>query len=340
MKRAYLYPISGRNDQLGLYNPYIDDFIASLKGSVKVVNENDKSMSGVFNLAKYLFRIDMVFFNWIENIPDRKGGTYQVYFLYLAIFLAKLLKIKVVWTMHNKLSHTKENYTKKNKVFQFMLKYSDIILTHSSAGITFGEELNKDSRERIRYLPHPLKDRRDTSQGGKIFDILIWGTIAPYKGIDKFLEFIHINKLDNQYQIHIVGKVATPEYAELLDKYSSEKIEIENKFIEDNDLPQLIAQSNIVLFTYSQDSILSSGVLMDSLGYGANIIGPHVGAFADLAEDGIITTFEDFPDMIKKIDEQLKNPNQNHRKEKLEKFLRENSWESFAANLMKLLNNT
>jgi glycosyltransferase involved in cell wall biosynthesis len=316
----------------------VDDFIASLDGDIRILNEKDKSMSGIFNLLKYLLKIDLIFFNWIENVPDRKGGGLQVYFLYLLIFLAKALNVKIIWTMHNKLSHTKENYAAKEKVFRFMLKNSDIILTHSSAGKNFGEEMIKGSAKRIHNLPHPLKDRRTEGQTKKRFDILIWGTIAPYKGIDKFLEFLQNNKLENKYGIHIVGKIATQEYAELLDNYSSNKIEIQNKFIEDEVLPQLISQSNIVLFTYSQDSILSSGVLMDSLGYGANIIGPHVGAFADLAEDGIITTFKDFPDMIEKIDEQLQNPNPDHQKEKLEKFLEENSWNSFASNFMKLLN--
>ena len=76
---------------------------------------------------------------------------------------------------------------------------------------------------------------------------------------------------------------------------------------------------------------------MDSLGYGANIIGPHVGAFADLEKDGIITTFEDFPDMIKKIDQQLEHSGKESQKEKLDAFLKANSWNQFAKNLVKIL---
>jgi len=53
-------------------------------------------------------------------------------------------------------------------------------------------------------------------------------------------------------------------------------------------LQNLIAKSILVLFTFSKVSILSSGILIDSLGYGANIVGPKVGAFKDLSIDGIV----------------------------------------------------
>ena len=239
--------------------------------------------------------------------------------------------------MHNKLSHSLEHEYWKKVIFKKMLKYSDIILTHSNEGITYGNEIVPGSEKKIHFFHHPIKDKRLSEKLSKEYDLLIWGTISPYKGIDKFLEYIHQNKLEKRFRILIVGKITSNDYQKKLEQYKSEYILIKNKFIEDALLQQLIAKSKLVLFTYSQSSILSSGVLMDSLGYGANIIGPDTGAFADLAKEGIINTYSDFTDMFKIIDEQLKDENKIIPKEKSNKFLEDNSWNKFAENLSILL---
>ncbi len=337
LKRAYLYPITGRDDKLGLYNPYLDDFMRSLERDIVIVNKDDPSQTGILNLVKYLFRIDMVFFNWIENIPDRKGGGLQALFLKTLLYIAPVLGIRVIWTMHNKLSHSKDNFDNKKKIFKLMLRRADLILTHSKAGIAFGEEMLPGAGRKIRYLPHPSKDRRLRTAPEKTNDILIWGTIAPYKGIDNFLDFLAKNNLHRKYKIHIVGKITSPDYVDRIMEYASDTILIENKFIEDDLLQELIAGSRLVLFTYSLDSILSSGVLMDSLGYGANIIGPSVGAFADLAEDGIISAFRDYDHMMELIDHQLDADGDTGQHNKLDQFLEANSWPAFAGNFLALL---
>jgi glycosyltransferase involved in cell wall biosynthesis len=336
LKKAYLYPISGRNQNLGLYNPYIDDFINSLSEEIKFLNQDHPSKIGFFNVIQYLFKIDFLFLNWIEDVPDLKGGKLQIILLRLIVLFKKILGIKIVWTMHNKLSHTKDNFKLKRKVFLFLLKRADYILTHSSAGIRFSKEMLPGLNRKIHYLPHPVKDRRLKVSKKKTQDILIWGTISPYKGIDKFLEFLHNQNLENKYKIFIVGKITSREYATTLEKFTSKNIEIKNSFIEDELLKEYISQSHIVLFTYSQDSILSSGVLMDSLGFGASIIGPEVGAFEDLEQLGIVQTFKKFDEIPSILDNQIKG-GESENKTALDQFLIENSWNRFAKNLMKIL---
>ncbi|NOX48900.1 MAG: hypothetical protein GXO89_18225, partial [Chlorobi bacterium] len=122
-----------------------------------------------------------------------------------------------------------------------------------------------------------------------------------------------------------------------ISKYANQNILIQNKFIEDDMLRDLIKQSRIILFTYSKSSILSSGVLMDSIGYGANIIGPDVGAFTDLAKEGILSTFKDFDDLARVIDKQLDKSDNENTKNKSDIFLQNNTWEKFAENVNKVL---
>lgn len=332
--------MSSRDPNLGLYNPYIDDLIQSCSKYINFINLDKPSKIGIFDIIKYIARIDYIFFNWIEKLPENKGGRVQSLVLVLLLPILKIFSVKIVWTMHNKLSHSLEHVYWKKLLFKKMLKYSNIILTHSSEGITYGETIVQGAGKKIHYYPHPIKDRRLVSHLKKQYDLLIWGTISPYKGIDKFLEYIEQNNLEKKYQILIVGKITNKEYEKKLEQYKSKQIIIENKFIEDKLLQELITKSKLVLFTYSQSSILSSGVLMDSLGYGANIIGPDVGAFSDLANEHIINIYTDFTDMFKIIDEQLNDESKTDIIKKSEKFLEDNSWEKFAENIVHLLDSS
>jgi len=335
-KRIYIYPLSSRDKNLGLYNPYIDDLIHSFGKNYIFTNLDKPSSAGIFDILKYIFKLDYIIFHWIEKLPEMRGGFIQTVFLFCLIPILKLFGIKLIWTMHNKLSHSGQ-YPKLTKaIFKLMLKNASLILTHSSEGIEFGAHMVMGSEKRSHYFPHPVKDRRLKNKIEKEQDILIWGTISPYKGIDNFLEYIYENKLENKFNILIIGKVSTSEYAERLQKFTNEKIRIENKFIEDDILQNLIAKSKLVLFTYSKASILSSGVLMDSLGYGANVVGPMVGAFKDLEKDGIVKIYNDFDELNKVISEQI-GTKELSPDSALERFLLENTWDKYADNVHILL---
>ncbi len=332
-KKIYIYPNTSRDANLGLYNPYIDDLTRSFGRNYEFINKDKPSNSGIFDILKYLKKTDFVFFNWIEKLPENKGGSLQTLFLFLMFPILKLFKIKIIWTIHNKLSHSKDHLFLKKAIFKKMLRKADYIVTHSSEGISYGDSMVPGSGNRIHYFPHPVKDRRKNEQKDFLYDILIWGTISPYKGIDKFLEYLHTNNIESEYKILIVGKSTSESYFNLILKYANQNIQIQNKFIEDDMLRNLIKQSKIVLFTYSKSSILSSGVLMDSIGYGANIVGPDVGAFSDLAKDGILSTFNGFEQLIPIIDMQLNKDDFKENSEKFDIFLSNNTWDKYAENI-------
>ena len=128
-----------------------------------------------------------------------------------------------------------------------------------------------------------------------------------------------------------MGKAHSNEYFNKLLKYSSEKIIIKNKYVPEDELKELISRSRAVLFTYFESSVLSSGVLMDTLSYGARIIGPHSGAFKDLAEENLIVTYKNYDDLAGLLDnfEDVGDPDEK----KISEFISENSWDNFAMKL-------
>lgn len=325
--KAYLYPLTKRLTT-GVYNPYLDKFMDSTGSYIHYVNRPHPSNSGILNLLGFLPGIDMVFLNWAEDIPEKKGGFVQYLFLLSLLKFRRLLGIKIVWTLHNKFSHSSKKLGMKKKLFKALLYGSDFILTHSREGIAFAESIYPGSSSKIFYYPHPVIPQDQHTPRPKTYDVLIWGTIAPYKGIDTFLAFLQEKDLLDRYRILITGKILSSEFQESIKIYERENIIIDNRFISNEKLGELIGQSRIVLFTYSAKSVLSSGVLADSISYYASVLGPNVGAFAEMGDLGIIKTYDSFeqlPEILESIRENENVPDH----EKLEEFIRSHTWEHF-----------
>lgn len=336
-KRIYINPTTSDENNHGIVNPYIDDLVKALGRYYQIVNKGKPSTTGILNFIKYFFKTDCYYFNWIEKLPTHKFGKIQSLIFLLLISVFKLTGKSIIWTMHNKLSHTNDQLFLKKVLFKIMVKHSDIILTHSSEGIMYGKQIYPACIDKVHYFPHPVKDRRLNETMEKKYDILIWGSLSPYKGTNKFLQFLYDNRLENKYEILIVGKSTDSKYTRTLEGFTNNKIRIENKFIANDELQTLIRQSKIVLFIYSSPSILGSGVLMDSLGFGANIIGPNVGAFADLAKENLLKTFTDFNDLVGIIDHQITADKLEDQKLNINRFILENSWGKFAENVSQII---
>jgi len=79
--------------------------------------------------------------------------------------------------------------------------------------------------------------------------------------------------------------------------------------------------------------VLSSGVLMETLSYGGDVLAPHIGAFKDAADDNLIDTFETYDDLIPLLNRK-QGAHTIERKVVLDKFIEENSWPQFARKLI------
>jgi beta-1,4-mannosyltransferase len=330
MHKAYIYPLTKRFKS-EVYNPYIDNFISYNSNNFLFLNKNNPSNSGIFNVLKYIAQIDTIFFNWIEKIPDFKGGFLQSVFLVILLNYCKIKGVRIVWTVHNKITHSKKHLWLKKFIFKILMKKSDLIITHSTDGKSLVTSYVPGVKH-VFYFPHPVTTKPIFTNEKKEYDIFIWGSLVPYKGIDLFLEYIYKNKLQNRYAIKIIGKCYEPDYLKKLMHFSNHKISIEDKFLDNSDLFKLISASKIVLFTYSSDSILSSGALAESVSCGALVIGPNKASFKDLSDLGYIFTYEEFGSLIKLVDDILAG-NKALPKEHYKMFLKEFHWSEFATKL-------
>jgi len=320
MNKIYLYPKVYPTE-----NPYIANLEKSLSPYYRVVNASN-NRSGVFDLFRYLFDADIYFFNWIENIPSRKFGKIQVMVFVFFLFIAKCLRKKIIWTLHNKYSHEKVDCKWTDFMYRTMFRHSDFILTHSQAGIDFAAGKYPKDVKKMRYFIHPLsKLYPEPATGVPVYDFFIWGTIWPYKGIIEFLKFI--NGAGVKIKILIAGICVNEQVKKDMLPLITEDIVHVEKFLDFDEIADLAGKSKFTLFTYSTNSVLSSGSLMDSIAMGSVVIGPDAGAFRDLSKYGFVKTYNRYEDIIDILNKQQESHYSG--RADIESFWQENNWERF-----------
>lgn len=339
---AYVFPNSIKVPQEHS-NPYVQNLIDSLSVPFNVINANAPTSMGIIDILKNIRKINWLFLNWIENIPERKGGFIQFLLFYFLLVTNKLLRVKIVYVLHNKVSHSKKYFFFKKLIFKSILKHSSYIITHSSEGVSFASEEYGISPEKIFFIHHPIEKGKkfleeNVSKQSKVYDILIWGTMVEYKGIYEFVANLNNFKHAEKIKILIAGKFINQEYFEKVKKICGENITIQNSFLSEKILHKHMTESRIILFTYSPGSILSSGALMDSLFSPSYIIGPNNGSFTDFEELSLISTFNNFDDLeslIFKVSEQDMEKLMHSRK----LFVKKNSWDHFAQSFINFVSN-
>ena len=317
-------------------NPYIANFIDALtEVGMEVTNPPHKNP--LFSLLTQTGKSDYYIFHWLENVPDYKHGWLQ--FL-AAIFLIGIVKMrgkKVVWFLHNKETHSSGKRRMKKALTRLICRKADCIITHASEGIQVTTDICPQAAGKTHFLHHPTKNRLGKGQVTHTpqYDLLVWGNISPYKGVKEFVAYC--SEHTDPYRALIVGHCSDPQLWEELKSHCPDRIHLENRTLSFEELAQQIQQVRYVLIPYAPESILSSGILMDSLSFGAPVIGPEVGSFLDYAHEPqlCVRTFRSFDD-IRQI---LEEPQPETDREAYAHFLEEHNWKQFAQKFKQILTN-
>jgi len=335
--KAYIYPISARASK-ELVNPYLDHFMGALDPGFIFVNKDAPSAKGIMDIIKYLSKIDYVFFHWPENIAERKLGWVQALLLFLLIPVFRIRNIRIIYVVHNKISHSQKKFRIKKLISKTLMHNSWLLITHAREGIDFIRNLTSKEKK-VFFFPHPIDKPNEIETPEKDIDVLIWGNIAPYKGVHNFLKNLKDQLSDWKGKVLIAGKVSTLEYKQELMAIKPENVTIMDEFVDEIKLNELISRSRIVLFPYHQKSVLSSGAFAKTLAYPMYIVGPDCGAFLDFKDLEHIHFFESqdqIPDIIQIINS---DKNQNVNPEIANNLTNKYSWKSFGKAFLDYLEN-
>ncbi len=322
-------------------NVYIANLAASLAKRMKVVNEEQKETGRSPDLLRHIFSADVLLLNWPEDTLNLRFGLLQALLFNMGVLLAKWRGATILWVCHNRKSHHKK-YQRLNQWNRtFFKKAADVIVVHSEDA---KQHLN-DVAAKVVYLPHPRYEKENNAPSTKPVpdynpQVLIWGSINPYKGLEAFIE--QYKQQDQSFHTLIIGKAKNSYQQLLVEKAEGTNIRIVNAFVDDKGLAALFAQTKIVLLPYLHSDTFSSGALIHSINSEKIVIGPEVGNFRDLEKKGACITYKDYGMLFKTINSLLHNEAHYIKtlaqvQEGMQRYYSVNSWDDFAYRLQLLL---
>ena len=261
---------------------------------VKGIEENGFAVNPLDDLFKsraHFQSIRLVHLNWFENLDESsKGAMWKSFTRKIVALLAiKASGKKLVWTMHNRLSHEKGSGKLSNILVKLLLKSVDAVVIHCASTETFLREIYPKFRSKILLIPHPHfidvygKALELPKNPQEPLKLLFMGAVKPYKNLELLIRVCR--EFGDAIHLTIAGKPASQDYAEELRRlaFGADQIDLRLGFVEDQQIPDLIGGSDLLVLPYDMRSSLNSGTVILAFSYGRTVICPRIGTIDELA---------------------------------------------------------
>lgn len=256
-------------------------------------------------LARRLRTYDIVHFNGSNGV--------------LPILLVLLFGKKIVFTIHDFHSHSGEEskfrFSERLNRFIVCSKYPVIIQNRKD----FKSVLRAypKAKKSIHYIPFGVLDIyrqfRSSREKQSRFDVLFFGRILPYKGVQYLIEAV---KLLNLKEIRVKTVIAGQGY---LDDTANrmKDVRILNRYITNMELADLLLRTKLVVCPYTDAT--QSGVLMTAFAFHKPVIASAVGVFPEIIQteyNGILVPPKDPVSLAKALRSLLEDPAKRRRFQK------------------------
>lgn len=309
--------------ELDIYSEYMN------LDKVFIVNRTSSKDSSLNNL-----KLTLKLYTFI------KKGKFDIihtdcFFKFYDILLYRY-KDKLIQTFHDPFPHSGEQSTKSNLFRHLAAKLSRrIILLNEKQKEQFAKlykiDINHININRLGIYDCIHIFKKQQLSLGNSHNILFFGRISPYKGIEFLTEaMIKVHKVIPDVTLTIAGGGKL--YFDF-QKYSDFKyINLINKYVDMEELAHLLQKSEIVACPYTDAT--QSGVIMTSYSLCKPVVATNVGGLGEMIDNGkngILVPPKDSDALANAIihllkDEKLKKQMHNYIKEQY--FHGEKSWQN------------
>ena len=334
MKDFSIYVAPSAKRGTGYPNRYFYRLKQALSEHFRVLEADNRPclMQGTALVFNSL-RADVFLLSFVETIAFHKLAWIQQWMALAALRIMKIRRRKIFFIFHNPRPHKGETPISR-RLTDAQLRQADVVIAHSREAATVARlrlAVLAEDPGKVCYIAHPVTPfSGQAAPAVAPFDILIWGDILPYKGV---LEFVREPALaESGLRVRIIGRCDDPAYARELEVSLPAGVSFENRRASFAELAALSAAARYVLFPYLPGSVSSSGVLMDTLALGGTPVGPAIGAFSDLAEEGLCLTYSSVEELFV-----ILSGKQGIDPARRTAFIRNHSWEAFAKTISQLV---
>jgi glycosyltransferase involved in cell wall biosynthesis len=208
----------------------------------------------------------------------------------LVLAVARLLRMRIVWTAHNLLPH-EPVFDDDGSARRALIERADLVIAHSRQTLDAIATTFSTPRKSAVIAHGPLAPATVTSLPGpkptEPRRVLFIGRIATYKGVEDLVEAAR--DVDaTALQVRIVGSCADPELAGRLRAAAVEAgaVTLELGYLPAERLASVLAWSDIVVYPFR--TVTTSGSVTLASAAGRGMIIPDLPALADLPNGAVI----------------------------------------------------
>lgn len=284
-------------------NPYNDLLLDSLNN----VGCHSQACNSIYSLYRQtlLKKANILHFHWL----DRAGGSinfrlpklaWQASILLLLI-IARVLRIRSVWTVHNLYRHNSVNQS--TLFYQTVASLVNVLITHSPVAVDQVSTTYNVPLKKISCIPHglypnglkvsPIVDSSSTHNSHNL-RLLYFGNISPYKGLD-----LLASSLRSSSQIlgplkpilTVIGQLDRSKYPTLAQSLlENDNVTIVSDFADDNTLNSYLQEADLVILPFR--NTLTSGSLLYALSAGKPILISNLPSLGYYLSSSYSFTFE------------------------------------------------
>jgi len=215
---------------------------------------------------------------WCRNPIKRKV---KMLLLALDIFVVRLRGKRVIWTIHNLVSHESNNPEWEIKARRVIARTCSHALLHSHSALKLVEKRYRvDLSDKVSIAVHgnydgcypsvegmelKLRERFEIDQDAIV--ILFFGAIRAYKGVERLIDAFHVVK-DRNLRLLIAGSTADDSFAQNILKASKDDSRIIPAigFVPENEVTALFSISDVVALPFEQTLTSGSATLACTMG--------------------------------------------------------------------------
>lgn len=310
-------------------NPYLSLLAGALEKQGYCV-QFDNFKSGPFALQSLrrahpdnkIFHI-----HWIDDLiasllwpGSRLKREVLLWLLGLDVLLLRLFGVRVVWTIHNIVSHESRDPEFEKRVRRMIARTVSKVIIHSKrAADMVTSSYGIDMSQKTAVIPHgnyvgyyqPIRKkieqlRDELGLRPNDFVLLFFGAIRPYKGVKGLLNAFS-KTVRPDIRLLIAGKCWTRELEE--DIISASKLDprivLRLEFVPEEDVAQLFAISDAVILPFQK--ILTSGSAVLAMSQSRALLLPdnaHVLEFGDEGGVGFYPRAAALPEFLDGLDKE------------------------------------
>ncbi len=268
-------------------NKYVEILVSYLRKNGHKVYPLESLLSSLNRFRD----VELVHLNWFENITDKSHIEAWKSFLkkIFVLHLIRLSRKPLIWTMHNRMSHEKKTGKLSRILVKKLISWSDAIIIHSHESEAQLLEEDPTVMNRVHYLPHPdficsYGPILPTQPHPKL-QLLFIGAVKPYKNLELLIEAV--KSFNGEVLLTIAGKPFSESYKSTLEKLAQDipAINLQLRFIEDTELPLLLAAADLLVLPYDLGSSLNSGTVLLAFSYQKSVICPWIGTLRDMESE-------------------------------------------------------